>query len=397
MLGCGAGRKRRRPGQTTLTDGLLGSCDDDDDSKDTALASIPQAHDTAVWDIQWHPVGHVVATGSNDHSTKFWCRNRPGDPMDDKYNGGHAVLHDTDAAMGHDHAMRTDATGQFLPGMGDSGNIRAGAINAASFNAFAQRSGGFSDNAGRGGFGNSGRRAPPESYTCNRCGTKGHWIEDCPTKDQQHGMMNGGRKVPPDGYLCKRCNTPGHYISDCTEPKVPPLSYTCHKCRQKGHWKQDCPMDSSSIASVATAAAAIAAAHSIAASMGAGPGHVPPPKSLYSSASAPLMPPPPPRHLVPGGGMPPPPPRGLMMPPPPAALMAGMKRGRDEDAPSGAAGGWPPPPGPGGLLGMPPPPMQQQQQLQQPDLKRPMVDPRDPRRRLPPPPPGAMNHGSSYR
>jgi WD domain, G-beta repeat len=43
---------------------------------------IPQAHDeTAVWDIAWHPLGHVVATGSNDHTVKFWARNRPGDPL----------------------------------------------------------------------------------------------------------------------------------------------------------------------------------------------------------------------------------------------------------------------------------------------------------------------------
>ncbi|KAE9099015.1 pre-mRNA 3' end processing protein [Phytophthora fragariae] len=61
--------------------------------KENALASIPQAHDTAVWDIQWHPVGHVVATGSNDHSTKFWCRNRPGDPMDDNVIAGMFARH----------------------------------------------------------------------------------------------------------------------------------------------------------------------------------------------------------------------------------------------------------------------------------------------------------------
>lgn len=352
-------------------------------SKESALASVPQAHDTAVWDIQWHPVGHVVATGSNDHSTKFWCRNRPGDPMDDKYNGGQNILND--AEMASELMGSRDMGGQFLPGMGDGAHssIRASAINAASFNAFSQRS--FQDHS------RPGRRPPPDSYTCNRCGTKGHWIEDCPTKDQmQSGGMHGGqmmRKVPPEGYLCKRCNTPGHYISDCTQPKVPPLSYTCHKCRQKGHWKQDCPLDSSSIAGVATAAAAIAAAHSIAASMGAGP--PPPPKPLGS-----LLPPPPPRHLQPlgGGGMPPPPPRGLMPPPlPPAAMMIGMKRAREDES-SGVPGGWPPPSGPGGILNMPPPPQQfQQQQMQQlppPDLKRPTPESRDPRRRtgLPPPP-----------
>mmetsp|Transcript_17503 Transcript_17503/g.35305 ORF Transcript_17503/g.35305 Transcript_17503/m.35305 type:complete len:449 (-) Transcript_17503:245-1591(-) len=39
---------------------------------------IPFAHDMAIWDMKWHPVGHLLATGSNDRQTKFWARNRPG-------------------------------------------------------------------------------------------------------------------------------------------------------------------------------------------------------------------------------------------------------------------------------------------------------------------------------
>ncbi|KAK4336835.1 hypothetical protein RND71_043896 [Anisodus tanguticus] len=34
----------------------------------------------------WHPLGHILASGSNDHTCKFWTRNRPGDKMIDKYN-----------------------------------------------------------------------------------------------------------------------------------------------------------------------------------------------------------------------------------------------------------------------------------------------------------------------
>jgi KH domain len=32
----------------------------------------------AIWDLQWHPAGHMLATGSNDRQTKFWARNRCG-------------------------------------------------------------------------------------------------------------------------------------------------------------------------------------------------------------------------------------------------------------------------------------------------------------------------------
>ena len=41
-------------------------------------ARIPYAHDMAIWDMKWHPAGHILATGSNDRQTKFWSRNRPG-------------------------------------------------------------------------------------------------------------------------------------------------------------------------------------------------------------------------------------------------------------------------------------------------------------------------------
>ena len=38
-----------------------------------------QAHESAVWSLAWHPLGHLLASGSNDHAIKFWCRSRPGD------------------------------------------------------------------------------------------------------------------------------------------------------------------------------------------------------------------------------------------------------------------------------------------------------------------------------
>ncbi|CAH0521856.1 unnamed protein product [Peronospora belbahrii] len=290
--------------------------------KENALASIPQAHDTAVWDIQWHPVGHVVATGSNDHSTKFWCRNRPGDPMDDKYNGGQTVLneHETSEAVMH---MRGGADGaEVLPGMADgASSLRSSAINAANFQTFNKTTVDSRNNCGR--------RPPPESYTCNRCGTKGHWIEDCPTKDQQNPSGPIQRKVPPEGYLCKRCNIPGHYISDCTEPKVPPPSYTCHKCRQKGHWKQDCPMDGNGAINALLSQIRPQGAPS----SGSVPMNIDGPSSV------------PPRGFTPRSMAPPAPPTaGLLVPPPPPPhILAGMKRAREDEI------------GPG--VGLIPPPM----------------------------------------
>lgn len=56
-------------------------------------ARVPFAHDMAIWDMKWHPAGHLLATGSNDRQTKFWARNRLGSTaglLDDK--GGAGVM-----------------------------------------------------------------------------------------------------------------------------------------------------------------------------------------------------------------------------------------------------------------------------------------------------------------
>ena len=53
---------------------------------DKEVGAMEQAHDSVVWSLSWHPLGHILASGSNDHTCKFWTRNRPGDKMRDKYN-----------------------------------------------------------------------------------------------------------------------------------------------------------------------------------------------------------------------------------------------------------------------------------------------------------------------
>ncbi|OTA95838.1 hypothetical protein M434DRAFT_68755, partial [Hypoxylon sp. CO27-5] len=51
---------------------------------------IPFAHDYAIWSLAWHPLGHILASGSNDRITRFWSRGRPGetDIFQDKYHIG---------------------------------------------------------------------------------------------------------------------------------------------------------------------------------------------------------------------------------------------------------------------------------------------------------------------
>lgn len=54
---------------------------------------VQYAHDFAIWSLDWHPLGHILASGSNDRLTRFWSRARPGDAeyMQDKYHIGEAA------------------------------------------------------------------------------------------------------------------------------------------------------------------------------------------------------------------------------------------------------------------------------------------------------------------
>lgn len=52
---------------------------------------ISYAHESSIWSLDWHPLGHVLATGSNDHYVRFWSRSQPDDPQNcfkDKYHLG---------------------------------------------------------------------------------------------------------------------------------------------------------------------------------------------------------------------------------------------------------------------------------------------------------------------
>lgn len=54
---------------------------------------VPYAHDFAIWSLSWHPLGHILASGSNDRLTRFWTRPRPGDMdvFNDRYHIGEAA------------------------------------------------------------------------------------------------------------------------------------------------------------------------------------------------------------------------------------------------------------------------------------------------------------------
>ncbi|KAI3952237.1 hypothetical protein MKW98_005932 [Papaver atlanticum] len=74
----------------------------------TPQVEITGAHENIVWELAWHPIGYILGPGlpgkestpsdgsvfhhigSNDHTTRFWCRNRP--EVHTGYNQGFGEL-----------------------------------------------------------------------------------------------------------------------------------------------------------------------------------------------------------------------------------------------------------------------------------------------------------------
>ncbi|KAJ9665767.1 pre-mRNA cleavage and polyadenylation factor (CPF) complex subunit [Coniosporium apollinis] len=54
---------------------------------------IPYAHELQIYALDWHPVGHILASGSNDRITRFWTRARPGESayVNDRFHIGQAA------------------------------------------------------------------------------------------------------------------------------------------------------------------------------------------------------------------------------------------------------------------------------------------------------------------
>lgn len=70
------------------------------------------AHESNVWSLEWHPFGHLLCSGSNDHMTRFWQRARPNDAVAQTAGGFDATMGGASFLVGG------GADDSFIPGLG---------------------------------------------------------------------------------------------------------------------------------------------------------------------------------------------------------------------------------------------------------------------------------------
>lgn len=163
--------------------------------------SMLEAHESNVWSLSWHPLGHILASGSNDHTTRFWERARPED--------GRLVQagKDSDAQLAQrqkrwDQAVRGggedwDEDSGFIPGLGTASKRH----NGFSSTSHSQHSNATPDQFLPPGLGMGTAQPPPPPpppQGVGQNGTGGRYMSSSAGHGyQQDDFMSGRNFVPP--------------------------------------------------------------------------------------------------------------------------------------------------------------------------------------------------------
>lgn len=110
------------------TASTLSPYDSADPTEATAQAIYPAhktqyAHEYAIWSMDWHPLGHILASGANDKVTRFWTRPRPGETsyVNDRWHIGQSAAEaqgtwkKSEATRAREEEEAEDDEADFLP------------------------------------------------------------------------------------------------------------------------------------------------------------------------------------------------------------------------------------------------------------------------------------------
>ncbi|KDE06963.1 hypothetical protein MVLG_02702 [Microbotryum lychnidis-dioicae p1A1 Lamole] len=112
------------------------------------------AHDSNVWGLAFHPLGHILVSAGNDHTTRFWSRGRPALKIaNDRFHVGR----DKAREMGQAEQEEQDDD-DFLPGFSNNRNGGGGG------------GGGYGGGGGGGGYQQGGGFRPPPPMFNNPAG-----------------------------------------------------------------------------------------------------------------------------------------------------------------------------------------------------------------------------------
>jgi polyadenylation factor subunit 2 len=136
----------------------------------TPRATLSQAHDSNVWSLAYHPLGHLLVSASNDHTTRFWSRERPGDASSVFSGGGEKPpeIIDTSGQDEEDDAMVPGfsyGTGAGPSWWGKDEELTPGFGGGQPTDALGRRPAGYGDTNGDDfipGFGAAERQAAPQ-------------------------------------------------------------------------------------------------------------------------------------------------------------------------------------------------------------------------------------------
>jgi len=81
-------------------------------------AMLSQVHNSNVWALTFHPLGDLLVSASNDHTTRFWAREQPGDAASVFAPGGAKP-----ATAGPDDDAEDEVDAHAVPVFGSSASV----------------------------------------------------------------------------------------------------------------------------------------------------------------------------------------------------------------------------------------------------------------------------------
>ncbi|GAA6003305.1 hypothetical protein JCM10207_001853 [Rhodosporidiobolus poonsookiae] len=161
--------------------------------------SIEYAHDSNVWSMAYHPLGHLLVTASNDHTTRFWSRARPGVRTKmDRFHIGRELAPEEEKRMGGGGGPPGGMNGgggpdDFLPGFQHRAPPGPPGMTGALPN-FARQSSGPAPPPGFGGGG------PPPGLGGGGGGGGGEGFIPGFGRAPAHANAGGAYGQPPPGF-----------------------------------------------------------------------------------------------------------------------------------------------------------------------------------------------------